>query len=254
MAKYTPDVTPLILAAHKDNYEILKLLLNRGATLPMPHDVRCGCDDCVVATSSDCLRHSRSRINAYRALTSPSLIALSSKDPILTAFELSWELRRLSSIENEFKADYTELRQRCQEFATSLLDHARTSSELEIILNYDPSGPAYQTGERMKLERLKLAVNYKQKTFVAHSKVQQLLASVWYEGMPGFRRKGPIGQILEIGKLGAMFPIYSMIYILAPHSKMGLKMKKPFAKFVCQSASYCFFLCEKIFYGHHLDQ
>ncbi|XP_076315977.1 transient receptor potential protein-like isoform X2 [Tachypleus tridentatus] len=164
MAKYTTDVTPLILASHKDNYEILKLLLNRGATLPMPHDVRCGCDDCVVKASSDCLRHSCSRINAYRALSSPSLIALSSKDPILTAFELSWELRRLSSIENEFKVDYTELRQRCQEFATSLLDHARTSSELEIILNYDPSGPAFQTGERMKLERLKVAVNYKQKT------------------------------------------------------------------------------------------
>jgi len=54
----------------------------------------------------DSLRHSRSRINAYRALASPSLIALSSKDPILTAFELSWELRRLSFLEHEFKCEY----------------------------------------------------------------------------------------------------------------------------------------------------
>jgi len=30
----------LILAAHKNNYEILKLLLDRGATLPTPHDAR----------------------------------------------------------------------------------------------------------------------------------------------------------------------------------------------------------------------
>ena len=37
---------------------------------------------------------------------SPSLIALSSKDPILTAFELSWELRRLSFAEHEFKTEY----------------------------------------------------------------------------------------------------------------------------------------------------
>ena len=37
---------------------------------------------------------------------SPSLIALSSKDPILTAFELSWELRRLSFAEHEFKSEY----------------------------------------------------------------------------------------------------------------------------------------------------
>lgn len=54
----------------------------------------------------DSLRHSRSRINSYRALASPSLIALSSKDPILTAFQLSWELRRLSFLEHEFKCEY----------------------------------------------------------------------------------------------------------------------------------------------------
>ena len=67
---------------------------------------RCGCDECMTSRQEDSLRHSRSRINAYRALASPSLIALSSKDPILTAFELSWELRRLSFAEHEFKSEY----------------------------------------------------------------------------------------------------------------------------------------------------
>src|SRR5258705_248363 len=67
---------------------------------------RCGCDECVHSRLEDSLRHSRSRINAYRALASPSLIALSSKDPILTAFELSCELRRLFFAEHEFKAEY----------------------------------------------------------------------------------------------------------------------------------------------------
>lgn len=37
---FTLDITPVILAAHKNNYEILKLLLDRGATLPVTHDVR----------------------------------------------------------------------------------------------------------------------------------------------------------------------------------------------------------------------
>lgn len=40
MSQFTPDITPLILAAHKNNYEILKILLDRGATVPTPHDVR----------------------------------------------------------------------------------------------------------------------------------------------------------------------------------------------------------------------
>jgi Transient receptor ion channel II len=34
------------------------------------------------------------------------LIALSSKDPVLTAFELSKELGRLAGAEAEFKVDY----------------------------------------------------------------------------------------------------------------------------------------------------
>ncbi|CAG9820158.1 unnamed protein product, partial [Phaedon cochleariae] len=241
-ATFTPDITPLILSAHRDNYEIIKILLDRGATLPMPHDVRCGCDECVTSRMEDSLRHSRSRINAYRALASPSLIALSSKDPILTAFELSWELRRLSFMEHEFKSEYQELRKQCQDFATALLDHTRSSYELEVLLNHDPTGPAFEHGDRMHLNRLKLAIKLRQKKFVAHSNVQQLLASIWYEGLPGFRRKNMFLQALEIVRIGILFPFFSIAYILAPHSVVGQTMRKPFIKFICHSASYFLFL------------
>jgi len=61
----------------------------------------------VSSQENDCLRHSQSRINAYRALSASSLIALSSRDPVLTAFELSWELKRLQAMESEFRAEYT---------------------------------------------------------------------------------------------------------------------------------------------------
>ncbi|XP_025986814.1 transient receptor potential-gamma protein isoform X2 [Solenopsis invicta] len=241
-ATFTPDITPLILAAHRDNYEIIKILLDRGSTLPMPHDVRCGCDECVTSRMEDSLRHSRSRINAYRALASPSLIALSSKDPILTAFELSWELRRLSFLEHEFKIEYQELRRQCQDFATALLDHTRSSYELEVLLNHDPTGPAFEHGERMHLNRLKLAIKLRQKKFVAHPNVQQLLASIWYEGLPGFRRKNMFLQALEIVRIGVLFPFFSVAYIIAPHSIIGQTMRKPFIKFICHSASYFTFL------------
>ncbi|XP_044587322.1 transient receptor potential-gamma protein isoform X3 [Cotesia glomerata] len=241
-ATFTPDITPLILSAHRDNYEIIKILLDRGSVLPMPHDVRCGCDECVTSRMEDSLRHSRSRINAYRALASPSLIALSSKDPILTAFELSWELRRLSFLEHEFKCEYQELRRQCQDFATALLDHTRSSHELEVLLNHDPTGPAFEHGERMHLNRLKLAIKLRQKKFVAHPNVQQLLASIWYEGLPGFRRKNMVLQVLEIVRIGILFPFFSVAYIIAPHSTFGQTMRKPFIKFICHSASYFTFL------------
>ncbi|XP_017145038.1 transient receptor potential protein [Drosophila miranda] len=241
---FTMDITPLILAAHRNNYEILKILLDRGATLPMPHDVKCGCDECVTSQTSDSLRHSQSRINAYRALSASSLIALSSRDPVLTAFQLSWELKRLQAMESEFRAEYTEMRQMVQNFVTSLLDHARTSMELEVMLNFnhEPSHEIWCPGHRQTLERLKLAIRYKQKTFVAHPNVQQLLAAIWYDGLPGFRRKQASQQLLDVIKLGGSFPIYSLKYILAPDSEGAKFMRKPFVKFITHSCSYMFFL------------
>ncbi|CAL1277107.1 unnamed protein product [Larinioides sclopetarius] len=246
IATFTPDITPLILAAHRDNYEIIKILLDRDIRIPQPHEVRCGCADCVKSSCEDSLRHSRSRINSYRALASPSLIALSSKDPILSAFELSWELRRLSFMEQEFKNEYQELRRQCQNFATALLDHTRSSYELEAMLNYDPTGPAFEHGDRMHLSRLKLAIKYKQKKFCAHPNVQQLLASIWYEGLPGFRRKNILLQMAEIARIGLMFPVFCTAYIIAPKSYLGRTLRKPFIKFICHSASYVTFLCKKL--------
>lgn len=58
------------------------------------------------------------------------------------------------------------MRASVQEFVTSLLDHVRTSNELEIMLNFnhEPSNDIWSPGHRQTLERLKLAIKYKQKT------------------------------------------------------------------------------------------
>ncbi|KAG5892780.1 hypothetical protein JTB14_032656 [Gonioctena quinquepunctata] len=242
IAMFTPDLTPLILAAHRNNYEILKILLDRGATVPMPHDIKCGCDECIKDSEEDSLRHSLSRLNEYRALASPSLIALSSSDPLLTAFQLSWELRGLAFAEPECKSDYMELRVQCQKFAVDLLHQSRSSQELAIILNHDPDNPPYEEGEHMKLARLELAIQYKQKKFVAHPNIQQLLAAIWYEGVPGFRRKSSGEKIMIIVKVALLFPFYSLLYMFAPETKTGKLMRKPFMKFLIHASSYLFFL------------
>ncbi|KAE8737204.1 hypothetical protein FOCC_FOCC017335, partial [Frankliniella occidentalis] len=161
MGNYSPAL--VYTQVNEDPHD--QMAVGQRAPQPPPCSdcTRCGCDECVTSRQEDSLRHSRSRINAYRALASPSLIALSSKDPILTAFELSWELRRLSFLEHEFKTEYQELRKQCQDFATALLDHTRSSYELEVLLNHDPTGPAFEHGERMHLNRLKLAIKLRQK-------------------------------------------------------------------------------------------
>lgn len=75
---------------------------------------------------------------------------------------------------NYFNLNLQEMRNTVQTFATSLLDHVRTSYELEIMLNHNPKGDPWEPGERLTLERLKLAIKYKQKAVMLLMKINIL--------------------------------------------------------------------------------
>uniref|UniRef100_A0A8C7FXG5 Transient receptor potential cation channel, subfamily C, member 4a n=1 Tax=Oncorhynchus kisutch TaxID=8019 RepID=A0A8C7FXG5_ONCKI len=251
-SNFTPDITPIILAAHTNNYEIIKLLVQKGVSMPQPHEVRCNCMECVSSSDVDSLRHSRSRLNIYKALASPSLLALSSEDPFLTAFQLSWELQELSKVENEFKSEYEELSQQCKQFAKDLLDQTRSSRELELILNYrDDINPLLDENTN-DLARLKLAIKYTQKEFVAQPNCQQLLASRWYDEFPGWRRRHWAGKFLTCVFIGLLFPLLSLCYLVSPKSRYGHFIRKPFIKFICHTTSYLTFLFLLLLASQHI--
>ncbi|KAF6334600.1 transient receptor potential cation channel subfamily C member 6 [Rhinolophus ferrumequinum] len=101
--RFSHDVTPIILAAQCQEYEIVHTLLRKGARIERPHDYFCKCSKCNQKQKHDSFSHSRSRINAYKGLASPAYLSLSSEDPVMTALELSNELAVLANIEKEFK-------------------------------------------------------------------------------------------------------------------------------------------------------
>uniref|UniRef100_A0A8C9CBD9 Transient receptor potential cation channel subfamily C member 6 n=1 Tax=Phocoena sinus TaxID=42100 RepID=A0A8C9CBD9_PHOSS len=101
--RFSHDVTPIVLAAHCQEYEIVHTLLRKGARIERPHDYFCKCSECNQKQKHDSFSHSRSRINAYKGLASPAYLSLSSEDPVMTALELSNELAVLANIEKEFK-------------------------------------------------------------------------------------------------------------------------------------------------------
>ncbi|KAG8580913.1 hypothetical protein GDO81_007477 [Engystomops pustulosus] len=242
----TMDVAPVILAAHRNNYEILTMLLKQDVSLPKPHAVGCECTLCTAKNKKDSLRHSRFRLDIYRCLASPALIMLTEEDPILRAFELSADLKELSLVEVEFRNDYEELAQKCKTFAKDLLAQARNSRELEVILNHQSSDePVDKRGlleERMNLSRLKLAIKYNQKEFVSQSNCQQFLNTVWFGQMAGYRRKHTCMKILIVLTVGLCWPILSLCYLLAPKSQAGRMIHTPFMKFIIHGASYFTFL------------
>uniref|UniRef100_A0A4W6EGS6 Transient receptor potential cation channel subfamily C member 7 n=1 Tax=Lates calcarifer TaxID=8187 RepID=A0A4W6EGS6_LATCA len=150
--RFSHDVTPVILAAHCQEYEIVHILLTKGARIERPHDYFCKCSECVEKQKKDSFSHSRSRMNAYKGLASAAYLSLSSEDPVLTALELSNELARLANIETEFKNDYRKLSMQCKDFVVGVLDLCRDTEEVEAILNGD-CGPV----------RVKLAIKYEVK-------------------------------------------------------------------------------------------
>uniref|UniRef100_A0A8B9S919 Transient receptor potential cation channel subfamily C member 7 n=1 Tax=Apteryx owenii TaxID=8824 RepID=A0A8B9S919_APTOW len=161
--RFSHDITPIILAAHCQEYEIVHILLLKGARIERPHDYFCKCNECVEKQRKDSFSHSRSRMNAYKGLASAAYLSLSSEDPVLTALELSNELARLANIETEFKNDYRKLSMQCKDFVVGVLDLCRDTEEVEAILNGDVNIHLCPEHHRPSLSRIRLAIKYEVK-------------------------------------------------------------------------------------------
>ncbi|KAM9332234.1 short transient receptor potential channel 6-like isoform 2-T2 [Pholidichthys leucotaenia] len=241
--RFSHDVTPVILAAHCQEYEIVHTLLSKGARIDHPHDYFCGCDSCNYQQQFDSFSHSRSRINAYRGLASPAYLSLSNEDPVLAALELSNELAMLANIEKEFKNDYCCLSSQCKDYVVGLLDLCRSTEEVEAILNGETDcEDTYDVPGHPSLSRLKLAIKYELKKFVAHPNCQQQLLSIWYENLPGLRQQTTAVKLLVVLAVAIGLPGLAVAYWIGPCSRVGKVLRSPFMKFVAHASSFTIFL------------
>ncbi|KAM4709595.1 short transient receptor potential channel 3 [Discoglossus pictus] len=244
--RFSPDITPIILAAHCQKYEVVHMLLIKGARIERPHDYFCKCGDCTEKQKHDSFSHSRSRINAYKGLASPAYLSLSSEDPVHTALELSNELAKLANIEKEFKNDYRKLSMQCKDFVVGVLDLCRDSEEVEAILNGDVDAEPVDS-HRPTLSRVKLAIKYEVKKFVAHPNCQQQLLTIWYENLSGLREQPIAIKCLVVLVVALGLPFLAVGYWIAPCSRLGKVLRSPFMKFVAHAASFIIFLCLLVF-------
>ncbi|XP_060241486.1 short transient receptor potential channel 1 isoform X4 [Meriones unguiculatus] len=198
----TMDVAPVILAAHRNNYEILTMLLKQDVSLPKPHAVGCECTLCSAKNKKDSLRHSR---NDYEELA---------RQCKMFAKDLLAQARNSRELE-------------------VILNH--TSSD-------EPLDKRGLLEERMNLSRLKLAIKYNQKEFVSQSNCQQFLNTVWFGQMSGYRRKPTGKKIMTVLTVGIFWPVLSLCYLIAPKSQFGRIIHTPFMKFIIHGASYFTFL------------
>ncbi|XP_068600954.1 short transient receptor potential channel 2-like [Brachionichthys hirsutus] len=247
-SQFAPGVTPLTLACQKDLYDIVTVLTQKGHGIPWPHKISCACLECRNGRQYDLLKFSLSRINTYRGIASRAYLSVTSDDAMLQAFGLSRELRKLSRKEPEFKPQYLSLEQVCQDYAVELLGMCRNQSEVTTILNSSGAESHDEMKEQAfeegipNLSRLRLAVNYNQKEFVAHPICQQVLSSIWCGNLAGWRGSRIVWKLFVSLGIFLTMPLLCLVYWIAPKSKVGKMLKVPVIKFLVHSASYLWFL------------
>ena len=132
------QITPLILAAWLQNYEVVKLLLDSGFTITSPSKPHPSAASMEMPIEK--LASAVQRLNAYRGLASPVYIAASflqnlenGPDPVYSACVLNKELCDMAIQEYEVSTEYKELSDNCKEFAVALLNECRSSEEIRCI-------------------------------------------------------------------------------------------------------------------------
>ncbi|XP_033646603.1 short transient receptor potential channel 4-like isoform X1 [Asterias rubens] len=233
---FHPDITPIVLASHHNNYDIIKILLEYGARIEDPEYY-------AFSTQTQTLQHSLGMLNIYRALASQAYISLTSADPIHTAFEMCVKLRKLSMKNPEFSEQFQELAGQCEQFAADILGHIRNHKEQTCILYHDPYlWGAYVEGNGVGPYKVKIAIHYEQRKFVAHPHCQQRLTQLWYEGLPRWYDTNWLSSSIFSVLVAVFFPILSILYIIYPWGKIGSFMRVPHVQFVCHTSSGLFFL------------
>ncbi|CAL1530644.1 unnamed protein product, partial [Lymnaea stagnalis] len=238
-SQFPSYVTPLILAAQKNQYVIVQLLLQRGESIIKPHKFGCACQECINKSKFDQLRSAKCRLDAFRGLSSEAYISLYSKDPFLTAFELAEELRKLATAEVFFKKEYTDLAEQLSNYVVKLLDRVWTHRELSAVL--DKCGPPHEDMFE-SLARLKMAVELEEKLFVAHPNCQQRIDRCWYEGLEKLNLLNWPKRLAIILLFLLTYPLCVGYFLVSPTSKISKYLKVPCVKFVSHTLSFFVFL------------
>ena len=153
-------ITPLILAAWLQNFQIVKLLLSHGFTVSDPKKAHGSFDSDAMA--SEKLGPAMYRLNGYRALASPIYIAACflqnmqgpALHPVHRACVLNKELGDMAEQEYEFREEYLQLSDGCKEFAVALLNECRSMEEIRCVMEVEGGGKIMLPGRQGKCLKL----------------------------------------------------------------------------------------------------
>ncbi|KAH9639109.1 hypothetical protein HF086_009113 [Spodoptera exigua] len=250
-ADFPAHVTPLILAAQLGHYEIVSLLIERGHTITRPHKINCPCGCCRnCCMNEDPLHESSVRLSVFRAIASPVYLVHICADPILAAFRLAAELADNAAAHRQLAAAYLQVADDVSAFAVDLIGCCRTSEEVEFVLKQTTGC----LGRRhFVLPRLIMAVDYKQKEFVAHPNTQQVLESYWLGDWHAWRSKSLLSKAILVLSRVFITPFILLVCMVAPRHRLVSYWQIPLNKLITHVAAYFVFLA-LVFYISNQDK
>ena len=214
--------SPMMVACHNNNYELIEFLFNLGA-----HSI-----DESSNIGQDGLQRSLYRLAVYRALCSPAYLMIIQKDPLYQAFKMRNETHRLSIIDEELSEDYQKLTESCEKFSEEYLSCVATDKELQCLLSMNnPNVDGEVTPPGAPVTRIMYAINTNQKRFVAHRFCQQAIDEAFTGSIPW--RGQNIFVKIGICILGVLLlPIYWILNIFIPPGVSWLQwFEVPLLKF-----------------------
>ncbi|KAK9303709.1 hypothetical protein QLX08_004706 [Tetragonisca angustula] len=234
------EATPLAVAAQCGHFEMINVLRNRHHGLPKPHLPSCICEECKSERERyDVLTIEKMRLFTYKAIANPAFICQTVDDPILEAFNLSYELKKTGTFVREFYSEYKRLAENVSQFATDLIDCARSADEVEVILK---RSTGFSHSYKFLYPRLLFALHNKQRSFVAHPNIQQLITSKWIDGWHEWISMDTWMKCLFVLMRIFMLPVMLVVVLVAPNSKRSKFWQSPVNKFISSTASYLVFL------------
>ncbi|XP_033109275.1 short transient receptor potential channel 5-like [Anneissia japonica] len=201
--------TPIIQAALKNNFTIVKILFEHGVRVPDPEK-----DLERFTAPPGTLERSKEMLSIYRALASDAYISGCSVNPILKSFSLTDKLRNLSERLEEFKSEFSELAHQVQEYAGKLLEKTRDTEEILTVLTFTEGQTAEPSISSLSL--VEYAIACSQKDFIAHPNCQKAVINQFFRHLILLREKSTLQQIMVHLLIMFAFPFLSIAFLVFP--------------------------------------
>ncbi|CDW56434.1 Transient-receptor-potential-like protein [Trichuris trichiura] len=205
-------MTPLMLAAHCDNYEMIKLLLKLGHKLDLPHRPDCKCKACRTENDEHVVAVNRRRLYSYRAISSHAyLLQDCIQDPVIDCFLIARDLEKCQQHDEAYAEKYGEMAKHVKEVPLAFLNSCCNESEATLMLSQLEGS---RLSDVTALPRVSVAMDTRQKEFITSRHCMEILKKQWMGGWNDWDRASWITKQFRLLSHTIFYPLTCMLYLL----------------------------------------